>query len=35
MSAKELSHDTARCMGMGVQHASQPQAEFSKLPIRQ
>ena len=23
-----LSHDTSRCMGMGVQHASQPQAEW-------
>ena len=24
-----LSHDTSRCMGMGVQHASQAQAEWS------
>ena len=23
-----LSHDTSRCMGMGVQHASQPQADW-------
>lgn len=23
-----LSHDTARCMGMSVQHASQPQADW-------
>lgn len=23
-----LSHDTARCMGMSVQHASQPQAKW-------
>lgn len=28
MSAPALSHDTARCMGMSVQHASQPQADW-------
>lgn len=25
---KTLAHDTARCMGMSVQHASQPQADW-------
>ena len=28
MSAKELSHDTARCMGMGVQHDHQQQPDW-------